>query len=254
MSSNPPRLPELIACRGNVAEFPENTLPALRSALELGARHVSVDVQLTADHVPVLLRDANLKRTAALDRNALEMTWRELAEVSVNESERLGDRYTDVCVPSLAQAASLIEGHPTTTLFVELKRSSLRQAGQELVVGRVLDVLKPIARQCVLTSSDLAAVHYVRQVSGLRIGWILSEYTTLSALKCEALCPDFVFCDQALLTDSVSRLWRGTWRWAIYEVNDRKQALDLAARDVRLVETTALREMMRHFRGLRSRG
>lgn len=253
MSSNPPRLPELIARRGNVAEFPENTLPALRSALELGAGHISVDVQLTADHVPVLLQDASLKRTAGLDRSALEMTWSELAEVSVNESERLRNRYTDVCVPSLAQAASLIAGHPRTTLFVELKRSSLRQAGQELVVGRVLEVLQPIARQCVLISFDLATVHHVRQVSGLRSGWILSDYSTLSALKCEALSPDYVFCDHALLTESVSRLWRGSWRWAIYEVNHRKLALEVAARDARLVETTALREMLRQFREMKSR-
>ena len=34
------RLPELIARRGNVAEYPENTLPGLRSALELGARQL----------------------------------------------------------------------------------------------------------------------------------------------------------------------------------------------------------------------
>lgn len=228
-------------------------MPALRSALELGVSHVSVDVQLSADHVPVLLQDASLKRTAGVERNALEMTWGELAEVSVNESERLRSRYTDVCIPSLAQAASLIASHPGATLFVELKRSSLRQAGQERMVRRVLDVIRPIARQCVLTSSDLATIHHVRQVSALRIGWILQDYSTLSALKCEALDPDFVFCDHALLTQSVSRLWRGTWRWVIYEINHRKLALEVAARDARLVETTALREMLRQFRDLKSR-
>lgn len=221
--------------------------------MELGVSHISVDVQLSADHVPVLLQDASLKRTADIDRNALEMTWDELAEVSVNESERLRNRYTDVCVPSLSQAASLIAGHPGTTLFVELKRSSLRQAGQERVVRRVLDVLQPIARQCVLTSCDLATVHHIRQVSGLRVGWILPDYSTLSALKCEALGPDYVFCDHALLTQSASRLWRGSWRWAIYEVNQRKLALELAARDARLVETTALRQMQRQVRDMKAR-
>lgn len=253
MSSTLPRLPELVARRGNVAEFPENTLPALRSALELGCGHVSVDVQLSADHVPVLLHDASLKRTAGVDRNALEMTWSELAEVPVNESERLRNRYTDVCIPSLAQAASLIASHPGATLFAELKRSSLRQAGQERMVNRVLEVLRPVARQCVLICADLATVHYIRQVSGLRMGWILPDYSNLSALKCEALGPDYVFCDHALLTQSVSRLWRGSWRWAIHEVDHRKLALELAARDVRLVETSALREMLRQFRDLRSR-
>ena len=72
------RLPELIARRGNVAEYPENTLPALRSALELGARHLGFDVQLSVDRQPVLLNDSNLQRIAGVDRNALEMTWGDL--------------------------------------------------------------------------------------------------------------------------------------------------------------------------------
>jgi glycerophosphoryl diester phosphodiesterase len=59
MSSYRPRFPALIACCGNVAEVPENTLPALRSAFDLGAQHVSVDVQLSADHVPFQLHDSS---------------------------------------------------------------------------------------------------------------------------------------------------------------------------------------------------
>ena len=45
-------LPTIIAHRGNAAEFPENTLEALQSAVDLGVRHVELDVQLSADRVP----------------------------------------------------------------------------------------------------------------------------------------------------------------------------------------------------------
>src|SRR5690606_1114559 len=110
--SLPSRLPELVAHRGNAAEYPENSLPALRSALELGARYVEFDVQLTADRQPILLHDANLQRTAGIDRNALEMTLAELADVRVNETTRLGPRFTDVGIPTLAQAVDLLEAHP----------------------------------------------------------------------------------------------------------------------------------------------
>ena len=55
-------LPFLIAHRGNAADYPENTLAALRSAIELGLRHVEFDVQLTRDGVPVVLHDADLRR------------------------------------------------------------------------------------------------------------------------------------------------------------------------------------------------
>ena len=242
------QLPDLVAHRGNAAEFPENTLPGIRSALELGVRHIEFDVQLCADRQPVLLNDSNLQRVAGIDRDAVQMTWPELSEVQVNETARFGGRYTDVGIPTLAQAVNLIESQPMVTAFVQLRRASLRAFGHELVARRVCEVLKPVARQCVITSQDLAAVHHVRQVSAYRVGWVLPEYTTLAALKCEALAPDYVFCEHSLLTDNASRLWRGPWRWVCYDVSSRKLALELAARGVRLVETTEVRSMLREFR------
>jgi glycerophosphoryl diester phosphodiesterase len=241
-------LPDLIAQRGNADEYPENTLPALRSALELGARHVAFDVQLTADRQPVLLNDSNLKRMAGLDRNALEMSWAQLAEVSVTEPDRFQRKYTDIGVPTLAQAAMLLGTHPAVTVFVEIKRASLRVFGADVVVRKICEVLKPIVRQCVLVSRDLAAVHHVRQVSSYRVGWILSEYSKLSALKSEALVPDYLMCDQELLTESNAQLWRGPWRWAIHNVSSRDAAAQLAARGAKLVATTSFRKVLREFR------
>jgi glycerophosphoryl diester phosphodiesterase len=201
----------------------------------------------------VLLHDSNLNRTAGVDRSALEMTSRELAEIPVNETGRFAQRFTDVGIPTLSQAVSLLESHPAATAFIGLQRASLRNFGPEIVVRRVCEILKPVARQCVLTSFDLAAIHHVRKVSSYRIGWVLTEYTSLSALKCEALAPDYLFCDHQLLTDNTSRLWRGPWRWGIYEVSDRNQALELATRGARLIETAAVRAMLREFRELRLR-
>lgn len=242
------RLPDLIAQRGNAAEFPENTLPALRSALDLGARHVEFDVQLSADRQPVLLNDSNLQRVAGLDRNALEMTWHELAEVSVTEPERLQLKQSDIGIPSLAQAAMLLATQPAVTAFVEIKRASLRTFGAEIVVRKICEVLKPVIRQCVLVSADFTAIHHVRHLSSFRIGWMLSEYSSLSALKSEALVPDYLLCDQQLLTQTNSQLWRGPWRWAIYNVTSRDAAVAVASRGARLVATPAFRQLLREYK------
>lgn len=243
-------LPDLIAQRGNADEYPENTLPALRSALDLGARHVAFDVQLTADRQPVLLNDSNLKRMTGLDRNALEMTLPRLTELSVSEPERFQQKYSDadIGVPTLAQAVNLLGTHPAVTAFVEIKRASLRVFGADVVVRKICEVLKPIVRQSVLVSRDLTAVHHVRQVSSYRVGWILSEYSNLSALKSEALVPDYLLCDQELLTQGNAQLWRGPWRWVIHNVSSREAATQLAARGARLVATTAYRKVLREFK------
>lgn len=235
-------------------DYPENTLPALRSALELGARHVEFDVQLCADRQPVLLNDSNLQRVAGVDRNVLEMTWHELAAVSVTEPERFQHQYTDIGIPSLAQAATLLGAHPAVTAFVEIKRASLRAFGAEIVVRKICEVLKPIVRQCVLVSADLTAVHQVRRLSSFRIGWMLSEYSSLSALKSEALVPDYLLCDQQLLTQTSSQLWRGPWRWAISNVTSLEVATSVAARGARLVATTAFRRLVREYKATSAAG
>ena len=241
----PSRLPELIARRGNVAEYPENTLPALRSALELGARHLGFDVQLSVDRQPVLLNDSNLQRIAGVDRNALEMTWGDLAEIAVTD--------TDIGIPRLGQAVDLLASHADGDRVRRAEASEPACFRPEAFVRKVCEVLKPVARQCVLVSSDFAAVHHVRQVSPYRIGWRLSDYTNTAALKCEALAPDYLFCDHQLLTQNASKLWRGPWRWVVYDVQTAKQALELAARGARLVETSAIRDLIRESASRKSR-
>lgn len=251
MSARPlPRLPDVIAQRGNVADYPENTLPALRSALDLGARHIEFDVQLSADRHPVLLNDSNLQRVAGVNRNVLEMTCQELAEIPVTEPERFQQKHMDIGIPTLAQAVSLLATHPAVTAFVEIKRASLRGFGAEIVVRKICEVLKPVASQCVLVSADFTAIHHVRRLSSFKIGWILSEYSSLSALKSEALVPDYLLCDQQLLTQTASQLWRGPWRWVIGNVTSRGEAAEVAARGARLVSTLSFRQLVTELKSV----
>jgi len=248
-----PLFPQLVAHRGNAHEFPENTLPALRSALELGAKYVEFDVHLSADRVPVVMHDSNLKRCAGIDRDALEMTWQELNAISVGEATRFSDRYTDICIPSLTQVVELLASFPQAIAFVELKRASLHKYGQELFINRVCEALKPVASQTVIISFDLPAVHYVQRNSNYRIGWVLPEYNSLTSLKAEATVPHYLFCDHLKLPADGSRLWRGPWQWAIYEVTTSELAMHLFDRGAQLIETMEIRSMMRQLRNYKPR-
>lgn len=239
--------PQLVAHRGNAHEFPENTLPALRSALELGVTHVEFDVHLSADQVPVVMHDASLMRCAGIDHDALGMSWTELSQIAVGETPRFGDRFADVCIPSLMQVVELLGSFPHARAFVELKRASLRKHGPERVLQQVHEVLKPIAHQVVLISFDLAAISLAKQTTRLPVGWVLSDYSPLSASKAEAALPEFLFCDQEKLPADDTRLWRGPWQWAIYEVTRRSQAAKLAARGAQLLETMQVRHMLREL-------
>ena len=58
------RLPLIIAHRGDVSAAPENTLPAFRRALDLGADGIELDVRLTRDGELVVFHDRRLDRTS----------------------------------------------------------------------------------------------------------------------------------------------------------------------------------------------
>jgi len=248
-----PIFPNLVAHRGNAHEFPENTLPALRSALELGAKYIEFDVHLSADRVPVVMHDANLKRCGGVDRDALEMTWEQLSIANVGEADRFSDRYLDICVPSLTQVVELLASFPQANAFVELKRASLHKHGNEQVINRVCEALKPVASQAIIISFDLPAIHFVQRNTNYRVGWVVPEYNSLNSLKAEATTPHFLFCDHLKLPTDGSRLWRGPWQWAIYEVTTAELAMNLFDRGAQLIETMEIRSMLRQLRNYKPR-
>ncbi len=237
-------LPQIIAHRGNAAEFPENTLPALASAVELGLKHIEFDVQLTADKVPVVFHDADLNRVADRSESIHDLSWAQLAEIPVGETKRFGRRFAFTYPPSLAQTVDAIAGWPDITAFVEIKRASLRKFGRETVLRRVSEVLRPILDRCVLISFDLPSVRILRPMTGARIGWVLPEYTEPARRDAAAAAPDFLICNLARLTEATDSLWRGPWSWAIYEVRDLKTAQHCQALGAHFVETMTVKGLL----------
>jgi glycerophosphoryl diester phosphodiesterase len=243
------RLIHLIAHRGNASEFPENTVPAFASALELGLRFLELDVHLSADGVPVVIHDHRLERTTSTAGSVFDLRASELVQIDAGEPQRFGERFRGTRIPLLRDVLRLLKGRPEVTLFVEIKRASLAHFGLDQVVTRVLETIKPARTQCVVISFDLAAVFRARQISGGAIGWVLSDYDTHSRLKYEALSPEFLFCDQEKLPAS-GKLWQGPWRWAIYEIDSMPLALSLAERGADYIETMNVAAMSAAMRAL----
>ncbi|ETS82247.1 hypothetical protein PFICI_07249 [Pestalotiopsis fici W106-1] len=69
------RLPQAIAHRGYKAAFPENSLAAFRSAVEIGAHAIETDLHLSRDGVVVLSHDASLKRCFGIDKKVADCDW-----------------------------------------------------------------------------------------------------------------------------------------------------------------------------------
>lgn len=232
----------LIAHRGNARDCPENTIPAFASALSLGVRHLELDVHLSSDGVPVVIHDHRLQRTTGRSGTVFDLPAQQLLQIDAHEPQRFGERFRGTRIPLLRDVLALLEGRPEVTLFVEIKRASLAHFGHEQVLARVLEVLYPARAQCVVISFDLAAIYRARQLAGVPVGWVLTDYDAHARLKYEALQPEFLFCDHTRLP-ARGALWRGPWRWAVYEVDSLPLALSLAARGAHYIETMAVYPM-----------
>jgi glycerophosphoryl diester phosphodiesterase len=242
LSMKPERLLHLVARRGNAAEYPENTLPALKSAIDLGARFVELDVQLSADAVPMVIHDHDLVRTAGLSGVISDMASGTLEQIDVHEPQRFGKKFLGTCIPRLTEALMIIEQRREITVFISVGRASLAKFGHDRVVGQILHTVHPFKSRCVIVSFDYPALHRARVSTGCQIGWKLSSVDNHTRLKYEALKPDFLFCDREMLPPDAT-LWRGPWRWMIHDVGDIESALEWGDRGADFIGTTRARAM-----------
>jgi glycerophosphoryl diester phosphodiesterase len=242
-----PLLPQIIAHRGNAAEFPENTLVALQSAVALGVHHVEFDIQLTSDRVPMLLHDADFRRMGGRTDSVFDLPWSEVRTISVGEPGRFGTRHAETRPSSLEQVADALEQWPDVTAFVEIKRASLRRFGEQVVLERVMARLPAVLERCVLISFDLPCLERLRRDWAVRVGWVLPSYDEASRAQAGALQPAFLFCGLDRLPPDGAPLWTGPWQWAIYEVRDLATARGCRARGAGFVETMTVRALVDEF-------
>lgn len=135
-----PNQPLLIAHRGGTADYPENTLLAIRQSLKAGADGVWLSVQATQDGVPVLYRPRDLGELTNGSGTIAEKTFKELSELNAGHHFKSADG-----------------------------TYSYRRAGRAVGIPRVDEVLKviPKGKQIYLDLKQTPAKHVVEAVSKL---------------------------------------------------------------------------------------
>ncbi len=215
----------------------------IQAALDAGARYLEVDVQLSADRVPVLFHDNTLWRICRVGGAVHEKTLAELKQLRARDPDSFGERFADVAIASLRELVELLDAHSEVTCFVEIKPFAIERFGLAETAGRIVDMLAPLRDRIVVISSLGDVLPEARRQGARRTGLILERWEHAARQETLALEPDFLFCDVSKLPPGGSL---ATPRpLVVYDVINPRLALELGRRGVPYVETFAIGEMRR---------
>ncbi len=244
-------IPTIVAHRGFAERYPENTLIASRAALEAGVNYIEIDIQLSADHVPFLLHDHSLLRTAGYNSLITAINSSDIsspANATISPNNKNGRFITP---PRLQEYVDLLVSWPEAHTFVELKIESLSAFGYETVSQAILSTLQPILNRCIIISYDLNFLHYLQlqsesSTNRLALGWILTKYDDTHYRQARQLHPDYLICNHEKIESA--QLWQGPWKWLLYEVKYASLAVDLCRKGADMVETMAIENLLQDSR------
>lgn len=118
--------PLRIAHRGASARAPENTLAAFREAIRLGADAIELDVQLSADGVPMVIHDDTVDRTTDGHGRVAALVSRDLRRLDAGAW--YSSRFRGERIPTLEEALECARGRCGLNIEIKVPRVSGRRS------------------------------------------------------------------------------------------------------------------------------
>lgn len=230
---------KLVAHRGDPTNYPENTVAGVNAAAAAGAIWAEVDIQYTADFVPVLYHDTDLQRISGDPRKLMQTNWADVSELPASYPERFGTAFDQTRISTLSDLIAASESWPDLHLFIELKRESIEHFGSERIVDDVCEKISAAVSRnqiAAIVSKHDVALQQMRQRSGLPIGWVVPDFEAAHESRAKEMDFEFMFINQKRYD-----LWQAghqkTEQWVVYTVNDHETASHYLAAGADMIET-----------------
>jgi len=224
---------EVIAHRGFSAVAPENTLAAIRAAIEAGADRVEIDALSTQDGVPVVIHDADVERTTNGRGPVAQTTFRELR--ALDAGSWFDPRFAGERVPSLEEALAACRGR--VRVNVEIKAEAVEAgtgAVPDGIEARVVAVVLGLGMtsSAVVSSFEPRALQRIRRLSpeiGLES---LFDAARHKGLGPEAVCAEVGSRAFSCSVEEASPRWiaeahRAGLRFQVYTADEPEAMEDL---------------------------
>lgn len=187
---------QITAHRGGAAIAPENTLAAIRQAIQDGADWVEIDVQETRDGVVVVVHDSDLLRVANAALKVRNASLEELQQIDIGS--RFSPEFSDQRVPTLQEVLELCRDQ--VGVNIELKyygfEQNLEQRVAELIEATGME------NQIVLMSLETKGI---ARMKSLRPEWTVGLLTAVAAGDLTRAQADFLAVNSSLATRAFVR-------------------------------------------------
>jgi glycerophosphoryl diester phosphodiesterase len=151
--------PLVIAHRGASAIAPENTLSAIKKAIEMGVDMIELDVQLTKDKQIVLMHDLTVDRTTNGKGRVRDLTFEEIRKLDAGLW--FSKNYEGEKIPTLEEVMQAARGK--CKLLIEVKRVKTNKPEIEAKIIQLID--KYDARSwCIVQSFETEVVKNIQSI------------------------------------------------------------------------------------------
>ena len=124
-----------IAHRGEHLEHPENTLPAIQAAIDLGFDYAELDVRTTADGKLILMHDPKVNRMTNGKGEVSKLTLEEIRKLDAGV--KFGTQFAGTKVPTFQEALEAVRGK--MGIYVHIKDADPKQLLDMIESEQMLD-------------------------------------------------------------------------------------------------------------------
>lgn len=141
------------AHRGDITHCPENTLCAIKSCIDKGAKGVEIDITLTKDDSLIVCHDENAIGTLGVNKPFTDFTYQELQKYPILYDGEKTNEY----IPTLNEVYDLVGD--SVYLYLDLKLSNTKMADEVLKILRKRNVQK----QTLIADGNVFILRYIKR-------------------------------------------------------------------------------------------
>lgn len=230
----------VVGHRGSQAGV-ENTLEAVKGAIDAKADYAEVDVLLSKDGIPMVIHDDNLKRLSGENVNVYDLTARQLSELSLSQNDKAGK------ISTLDQVIDYSRGN--INLLIELKLHGHETADIVKAVIRVVEQ-NHFQKNCEIMSLEYDLVEELKtNYPEYTVGYCV--YGNLGSARLNSLRElnvDFLIIEESMASQSFiaecNRAWLPVYVWTVNKTESMESCLKMGASGIITDKPQAARKVL----------